>query len=484
MTSPETSVAEEERGSDSRFVGVALGLLYVAVALSRWLLRARAADGPDSLGFIAGMAGQFDMELLQPHFPGYPVYVALGKALCRLGLSGLTAATAVSSLAAGVSAWGLAVCAERLAGPRARVPVVLLYLVAWLPWLLGSAALSDSLGSALAIDALAQIARAPPRHAASGFLAGILLGARASYWPIVLSLLVLSWSMSSGFRQRARVFIGLAVGILLWAVPFLGTVGLGKFIALGRIHLRGHFGWWGGSLATQSNLPLRLWTFIRDTLFDGLAPSLWALVAIALILVATALWARSHPKPPGMPFVFVPLVAVLVPYGVWAFAAQNIVEQPRHVLPLVEGGIVLMAAFLAPHRWALTAVLLLVGMVTVPLIWQRAHLPPAAAQAAAWVAEHEVPESTAIMADRSWRFFSELPGDFTVRKHAWLSEVIGDLSRFHRFPSAIWLTSEIDLYSGEGRKSGCRGTGRSGRVLDFAATRASIARSHAWGWGS
>jgi hypothetical protein len=437
---------------------IAVGVLCVVVVASRWLLRARAPDGPDSLGFVLGMSRRFDMELLQPHFPGYPVFVALGKALCWMGLSGLNAATAISSLAAGVSAWGLAVCARRLAGLRAAVPVVLLYLVAFQPWLLGSGALSDSLGAALAVAATAVMAQAPPRFGVSGFLAGLLLGTRMSYWPMVLSLCVLWWILGANARTRrgqgegaprARAGVGLVVGTLLWAIPFVVVVGVRELVALGSVHVMGHFGWWGGSVATQSNIFQRLSSFSRDLLFDGFAPSGWVLAAIASILAVTAVWANRRRARAGSAVALAPLLVMALPYGLWVFLAQNVLEQPRHLLPLVEGGLLLLGAFLAPRRGALAAIVLLAAGVSLPLIWQRAHLPPAAVQAADWVAQNDNPDETTIMADRSARFFAELQG-FTVRKHAGLSEVIGDLSRFRRFPSTLWLTSEIDLHSGLG----------------------------------
>ncbi len=446
-----TAPRDEAAGLDRHaWLLVALG---VAVVGSRWFLRANAADGFDSVNFLLAMSKGFDLAHFQPHFPGYPVYVALGSLLCRLGVSALTAATAISSMAAGASALGLAICAERLAGRGAGVPVLVLHLVAWQPLLLGSGTLSDSLGVALAIAAFAALALQEPRPAVSGFLAGLLLGTRASYWPMLGSLLVLTWRLGTPRAALPRWVAGLGIGTLVWAIPFFALVGVRTFIELGTKHLAGHFGWWGGTIATIPALPMRLGAFVRDVFYDGFAPSWWAVAAIAGVFGALIALSRLRRQPLGTSLSWAPALVALLPYAVWAFFAQNVVEQPRHALPLTEGAILLVGCLLSAHRLAVAAIALAAASVNLPLILERHRLGPAPAQAAAWLLDHAPAADTAIMTDRSWRFFTELPGPYTVRQHAWLSEVMVDLSRFDRLPTNIYLTSEVDPHSGMGHGS-------------------------------
>jgi hypothetical protein len=206
-------------------------------------------------------------------------------------------------------------------------------------------------------------------------------------------------------------------------------------------------------VATSPSLLLRTGAFLRDVTYDGFAPSVSALVAIAVVVIGVAAWTRWKGRTFGARFRTEPVFAVLVPYGIWAFLAQNVVEQPRHALPLVEGGLLLLGCFLSPHRTAIALVSLCAATASVPLIRERLLLPPAPAQAASWVAKNEKPEDTEIFADRSWRYFLDLPGPFPVRRRAWLSEVTLDLSRSDRLPPVVLLTSEIDLHSGMGEES-------------------------------
>ncbi|MHB8419684.1 MAG: hypothetical protein ACYDCL_16530 [Myxococcales bacterium] len=441
--------------------------LGAAVALSRFLLRAREPDGFDSINFLLGMSKGLDMAKLRPHFPGYPVYVALGALLVRLGLPALTAATAISSVAAGLAGVGLAVCADALYGPGAGVAALLLHLVAWQPWLLGGGALSDSLGVALAIGSFALLASGRP--ASSGAAAGLLMGTRASYWPLLGSLLVLAFLGERS--RRPRLLLGLAAGTLVWAVPFLATVGVGSFVKLGEAHLRGHFAWWGGSIGTRPDVVARAAAFTRDIFYDGLAPAAWALVAVGALAAAVA-WVSLSPKTAlpqaartaASPWCGGPrsarflgggkvLLVALGPYAVWAFLAQNVIEQPRHALPLVEGLALALAGLFAASPLALGLACAALAGASLPLALERHRIGPAPAQAADWLLARETPADTAVMTDRSWRFFTELPGPFTVRQHAWLSEVVIDLTRFDRLPPNIFLTSEVDLHSGEGPRS-------------------------------
>ena len=426
--------------------------LGMTVALSRWLWRANVADGFDSINFLLGMSKGFDIAHFQPHFPGYPVYVALGALLCRLGLPALAAATAISSVAAGASGVGLAICAERLAGRGAGIPVLLFHLVAWQPWLLGSGALSDSFGVALAIAAFALLALDLPRPVASGFFGGLLLGTRASYWPMLGSLFILSWRLKVP-AARFRFLAGVGLGTLIWAVPFFSLVGFRPFIELGTQHLAGHFGWWGGTISTNPKLLARAGDFVRDVVWDGFAPSWWALGATAAVLAVLGVVSRLRREPFGVLFNWSPVLVALVPYAVWAFCAQNVVEQPRHALPLVEGGVLLFGCVLSVHRLAVAVIALVAAATNLPLAEARQRVGPAPAQAADWLLANSPPAETAVMADRSWRFFTELPGPYTVRQHAWLSEVVVDLSRFDRLPANIYLTSEVDPHSGLGEGS-------------------------------
>ena len=392
-------------------------MLGAGVAASRWLVRPAVPDDTDAFGFALGMGETYDLSLFQPQFPGYPVFVFAGKVLCWCGLSGLAAATLLAALSSGAAAVALGLIAWKLAGDfRAAVAAAALHAVAFLPWLLGSSALSDGPGLALAAGALAALLW--ERALLAGLLGGLLLGTRLSYLPLLLPLLA-----------RRRAVQGLLAATLAWLCPFVAFFGPRTLFGEGLTHLRGHFTGFGGSIATRPSLVQRGEALFRGLFYDGLAPSLWALGALAVLLVLTA-----RRKPAAKPFL-----AALAPYGVWAFLGQNLIEQPRHLLPLVEGLLVLLALLLEP-RWVAAAALILAA-ASAPLLLERLRTPPAAAQAAAWIAAHGQPAHALVAARRSARFFRA--AGLQTQEHFALSDVIGTLARMDSLPQPIWLTSEL-----------------------------------------
>src|SRR5438445_29926 len=86
------------------------------------------------------------------------------------------------------------------------------------------------------------------------------------------------------------VYVALAKAAHAIGLAPLAIVGPRAYVALGRAHVAGHFAEWGGSIATRPDIGARLYAFVRDLFYDGIAPSLAlaafvAALAIALVLV-------------------------------------------------------------------------------------------------------------------------------------------------------------------------------------------------------
>jgi hypothetical protein len=413
--------------------------LATLVTASRWMARAPVADDTDAINFLSGMSSTYDLAALSPHFPGYPVYIALGRVFVALGLDALCAATLIASIASGATAFALFVCGRHLSNERAGAAAVLFHAAAWLPWLLGSGAGSDSLGVALIAASFAALTMEENGAVAGGVLGGLTLGVRASYWPLCLSAIAFAYR-----RRRAQRFgLGFAAGIAAWAIPLFAVVGVRRLIEVGTEHLDGHFHGWGGTIVTAPNLIERSFAFARALVFDGFAPTLLAVLSIFALMM---IFRPGSSLKPSAIIVF----AALAPYAVWVFLAQNIVEQPRHALPLVEGALLMLGCWFAERPVAIAAVALLMATAAIPLVVERRRVPPSAAQAVAWIEEtypNTARSEVAVMAGRSARFFQALPERFPVRQRTTLAEVIVDLGRFDRLPSTTIITSEIDVAS-------------------------------------
>jgi hypothetical protein len=403
-----------------------VALAALGVGASRCALRARVPDDYDAIGFVRAL-GDYDLGALQPHFPGYPVYVALGRLAHIFFPSALDSAEAVSALAAAVTVLGLWRIGDGLGGVYAAMLAVGLYAGAAMPWMLGGSALSDGTASAFAVLGFALLG-APAWPLLAGLAIAFMLGVRASYWPIAVSWLWIAWRR----RDRARSLSGASIGLLAWLLPFVGVVGPRPLLTLGRTHLIGHFTIWGGSVMTRPSLGHRAFAFARDLAYDGIAPNMVCLAFVAAAAVAcvrrpTIAWQR--------------VLVIVAPYAVWVFLAQNVVEQPRHLLPLVIAALVGLALIGARRPTLGAASSLAVALAGAPLGFAHARILPAAAQAAAHVARAYPARDVAIFGGRSIRFFDQLP--IIRRERTWAAEVLVDLERVDVLPKHVLLTSEV-----------------------------------------
>jgi hypothetical protein len=401
-------------------------LAALAVALGRLLLRPAWPDDYDAIGFVRAVE-HFDLAALQPHFPGYPIYVAAAKALHAIGLQPLVAAQAVSAIAAGATAAALFACGRALASAAAGWIALALFAVAALPFRLGTAALSDATAIAFAAIAAASLCRG--WRATAALCAALVVGTRASDWPLAASLLALAL-LRANRREALRAVAAALAGTLAWAVPLLAVVGARAYVEIGRAHLAGHFAAWGGTIATRPGVGLRAFAFARALVWDGIAPS-WLLLGLALAV------ALARPRPTRRALAIGALVAV--PYALWALLAQNIVEQPRHLAPLTVALLLGCALPLARRPPLAALAVAAVAAGSLPLMFRARTEPPAAVQAATWAAAHYAPADTVVFGARAARFFT-LP----AHPRGWLSEVDVDLERLDRLPPHILVTDELE----------------------------------------
>jgi len=319
---------------------------------------------------------------MQPHFPGYPIYMLAAFGMQALVDNPFLALSLLSALAAALVVWPLMRVVERISGPQVASWTALLWAVAPLSLVAGAQPLSDSFGTLFATGLAwaALVASDPLRTArsralallASGVLLGLLLGVRVSYLPFALLPMVAAWQ----FRRLGGLWSDLCSAVaaavltsLLWAYVLMLNVGswFGLW-QLGLAFTGGHFSDWGGAYTAGSVWERLLQWLGRQWGAAGIGTPWTEQQGLAsyavLLLVALA----------GIGFVkkwrgFSSFVVVwLVPYFLWALFAQN-VEKPRHLLPLLP--LLLWALVVGLTSWprasrvlvpALAAAMLVVGL--------------------------------------------------------------------------------------------------------------------------
>lgn len=401
-----------------------LALAVAAVALLRLATRGYAGDSWDAVGFLRAVA-DFDLARFQPHTPGYPVYVAL----CKI----VRAPQVVSALASAATALALWRIAAACADERAGWIALALWAGALSPWLTGGAALADATATAFVAGAFAALTFGGARAALLGGVAiALALGARVSYWPLALSFAVVVARYLPRADRRAAL-VGFVAAMLGWLAPFVAVVGLAPLVALGRVHVAGHFGAWGGSIATRPDVGARLVAFARDLAYDGIWPHRFALAAA---LAGCALLVR---RPSARARAVAAIV--VVPYALWALLAQNVLEQPRHLLPLVAATIVALAIAAARRPLVGAALAALAFAASAPLLVHRP--PPAAVVVAERVAaQFPARDDVIVFAARSARVMHAAVPSLPTHDAERVSEILGTLERLSPLPRHVFYVAE------------------------------------------
>lgn len=332
----------------------------------------------DEVDFVLA-ADRFDLLAMQPHFPGYPYFIA-GAKLVHVwvtdpvkSLIGWNAALACSSFIP------IALLARRYVNVNAALwSTVAIQSMPYM-WLMGSRPMSECAGIAVlwwylwSVRMAADRPHSIPRLGAALVIFSLLMGIRVSYFPFGLALLVLliyqyrrESNKRIGLRRLALAITAAAGAQLIWIGGLAMSEGtLQGFWNLSMAFIAGHFSEWGGGVASaQVPLGTRFVTLvydhlIRDVLFSRSAV-LGALYGCLIALTGCGIWklgsSRRTIAVDGLKH-HKWLLIVLAAYGGWVLLGQNI-EKPRHIAP-IAGPLMLLvyvSALKTAHWLKLTSV--------------------------------------------------------------------------------------------------------------------------------
>jgi hypothetical protein len=213
----------------SRQYAAVLAIVFLAAHLP--FLPASLED-LDSINFALGLR-HFDVVRHQPHPPGYPVYIAIGKIVRAAVPTEVKALSVLSTVAGALGVLALLALFSRIdqGWPR-RWPMAaaLVTMTSPLYWFTAARPLSDvpGLAVALAVQAFTLSAADRPRLFAAGVLAGVATGLRSQDAWLTVPLLVFV-VLRRPRDGRVPLCIGALAGFLagcaLWAVPLVALNG-------------------------------------------------------------------------------------------------------------------------------------------------------------------------------------------------------------------------------------------------------------------
>lgn len=318
----------------------------------------------DGAQFVLAV-GEFNLRLSQPHAPGYPLYVALGKLGATLTGSAHAALLWLSTL----SAAGLVALVYRLAsswwGPRAGLAAGLWTLTSPQIWFHGAVALTYAV-DALAVTALMAVSyRALGSGgrwrdvALIGLMMAVVGGIRPqSVPPLAVTMLWVFWRMRPPRVAKLALAAGIAAGLaLVWLVPtVIAAGGWESFRDLVRRHAAHNapVTWAGGGLPALWDNVLAAGAYCWLGL---LAASPWVVVGLVR-------------KPGGK---VVTLLAAWVLSLLLAGTVVGFTSQPGYVLSYLPGLLLLAAAGASRMavNWVVGVALVNVAVFWAPAGWTR-----------------------------------------------------------------------------------------------------------------
>lgn len=388
--------------------------LLAAVLLLYLNFQSISLDDFDSGSFALAL-DHFDIGLQQPHPPGFPVYVAVGRVV-RAAVGDRRVALTLLSALSGVIAVGLMAWLGAAFGSVPAGLVAALWL-AVLPvfWLTSDIALSDIPGVMLILAAVACLWQARRKDrigvvwlAAGAAVSGLCLGLRPqNALPLVIFGFYAIFAPSRSVRSiAARIGVALLAGLIAVLVWFLPTItasgGLTRYLSLLGSHSAHviEIDSLLGQPISGAALGTRLTAMANGIM--ALVGGDWRLLAIVglviLVGVVRARWRTTIPR-------------LLILWAAIAFIQVFLVEsleRPRLYLPFVPPLLLLAALGWMRERQivlrAIPAALVVVFLLTTfPLALGLSQQESPPAQAADYIATHYPADKTEVVVDGSFR---------------------------------------------------------------------------------
>ncbi|WP_419875429.1 hypothetical protein [Candidatus Pristimantibacillus sp. PTI5] len=323
----------------------------------------------DEVDFVLAV-DRYDLLAMQPHFPGYPYFIAGAKLVHEWATDPVQSLIIWNAMLALSAAVPMTLLARRYIG---LVPALWATVgVQSLPylWLMGSRPMSECAGIAVlwwylwSVRWAADCPKSNLRLGTALLLFSVLMGIRLSYFPFGIALVLLlvyqfmSLTDSSNRVRRLVMAIAAAGGAqLIWIGGLIQSEGtLQGFWKLSLAFVSGHFSEWGGGVA-DSKVPLgtRFVTLIADHLIRDIwfsrSSALVVLYLLLLALMGFGMWKlRGSIRDASADRKFGKWLWIcLAAYGVWVLLGQNI-EKPRHIAPVA--GPMLLVLYAAAFKTA------------------------------------------------------------------------------------------------------------------------------------
>lgn len=377
-------------------------ILIVFTFFIRFMYSVSFPSSWDQVDFVLAL-DRYDLLAMQPHFPGYPIFI-FGGMLVHLFIENPSLALSVFNGIITVSAAvPIYLLARRYVDRVSSLAVTLVLQSSVYFMILVSQPMSE--GAAIGVlwwflwSLMIGFDNNKIRYQLLPLLLfSILMGIRLSYLPLGIGLLFLWWFDYKRNKDSIRLagFILLAVLFqMIWVIALIMTEGsLDGFIKLSMAFVTGHFTSWGGTVVdTHEPFFTRLYELvINNIIYVGMfAKSSILLIGFVAISIIALLKNKTDEAGNFLKKHYVMLTLLLI-YFLWNLFAQN-VEKPRHSYPITLMLLFLWLVSIAGKhtllKWACMGLAVMQLIIGIPILKEQAAKNPAVYQMANHLAQQD-----------------------------------------------------------------------------------------------
>lgn len=425
-------------------VGLALKLPFLSIYLEDW----------DSVQFALGLH-QFSIISHQPHPPGYPLYILLGKFLLLFTHNDTLALTLFSAILGSLAIIPLFLLVKKMFDQKTALLSSFLFIIMPISWTLSIVGLTNIPGLffLLVFVYFLYISKKTLKNLILiSLFGGLILGVRFTELPIILVLLGLVLFKNISLKRILASLLFFLLGISLWMIPTVVLTGLDKFLD--------SYSWIANYVITHDALVEKRLEALWFLLQVGYTPYfiIFALGTVVITLLKKDLIRQ---------FRFQFLIVWLLSYTIPLIFIYNL-EVPRYTLPLLPPLLILSSSYFIYLIKKNRFLIIILVVILINLFKEsfsqvnRFHqaTPPTIA-AVNYVIKNFNPQNTVVIASFTYRhfqyyapqfltFYGQLPGKLTNDKtviidYLGLKEKI-DLANF-KLVETKNFTADKDIFS-------------------------------------
>lgn len=247
-------------------------VIFLVPFLLSFFTRSISIDDVDSPHFLLGI-DDFDISKIQPHAPGFPVYIFLGKIAHFFIKDNLAALTSLSALFGALSVLVFYFLIKKIFNKKIAIYSAIILAVTPMFWVNSIVVMTDMVAffflilSTYFIFSFVKDGRARDLYIGS-FIGGITLGVRLHYAFVLIPFLIFAFVRRKNIKRTLSAVGLFFVSILSWFIPLILTQGFDVFF-------KRSFSILAWTLKSENVLPLEgentmfgvFWDKIQDTFY-------------------------------------------------------------------------------------------------------------------------------------------------------------------------------------------------------------------------